>query len=339
MGQVAAGHGLQTLAQGGDGDVVFLGDTGLFGLCASAFFVSGLTRSGGFDFQTLVGDGGVLEGQQGVGHFADLVLATHGGDDDGLVAASQATHGRRHGRDRRSDHLGQPQTEQDRQNQGHGHADAQSDLGGGEGGALIFDGGGLAAGLSLDDRVEGGVDRLHHLRRNLAFRQSQGFGAGFRTAGQTHLGINDRGLIGADRLGQGHYALIGAGNMGRQRRHFLDARAEAGLVPLDPLQVIRLPGQDIGQNGALLLVHRPLQLAGLGRDRLGQGHRLLGRLQLANLHEDHHAQRDDHRHDQGEGPRQLAGNSYVVQVHRGRSCLLQCDARRRRPTRNQVFRD
>ncbi len=110
-------HRIQALGQGGEGDAVLFGRLGLFGLDAGPLFLDRATLGGRLDLKGFLGDGGVLEGLDGGGHLADLVLAARGRDGDRGVARSQATHGRRHRRQRLGQNIGQHHRHAARQRQ------------------------------------------------------------------------------------------------------------------------------------------------------------------------------------------------------------------------------
>jgi hypothetical protein len=73
MGQVAVGQMVKRFGQGADGRRVGLGLGGFFGLALGALGLGQPTLLDGLAFQPLLGDGGVLEAEHGVGHLADLV--------------------------------------------------------------------------------------------------------------------------------------------------------------------------------------------------------------------------------------------------------------------------
>ncbi|MNX62381.1 hypothetical protein D3C86_933400 [compost metagenome] len=311
VGQVTAGHGLQALGQGGNGDAVLFGGARLLSLDAGALVLGGLTLGHGLGFQTGVGDGGVLEGRHGRGHLADLVLAAHGRDDDRGVAAGEATHGRGHRQQRLAEQVGQQEGHGGGDDQGQNNAADQHharrlghlDLNVAEDASLF--------GLLGDQRTQGVLGRADVLV-GCAFTTDHGHGLGIgrRIDGQSASGLHDvLGPFVSGGVGRADFIAAGRIQLGDPVQALVEVLAVRGQA----LQIIDVMRQQEAAIAAFLTRQIELRGLGLALHRRGAGAihpRLLHRV---HLHEHGHAHDGDGGDDDSESRHQFSFDLQIAQ--------------------------
>ncbi|MND76338.1 hypothetical protein D3C80_679830 [compost metagenome] len=311
VGQVAAGHGLQALGQGGNGDAVLFGGARLLSLDAGALVLGGLSLGHGLGFQTGVGDGGVLEGRHGRSHLADLILAAHGRHEDRGVACGQAAHGRGHGQQRLAQHVGQ--------HEGHGCGDdqGQDDAADQHHPHRLGDG---VLNLAIDaallglffhqgfQRVLGRTDVF--IRRAFATDHGDGLGVGGGISDQDAACLDHvLGPLSGGGAGGAHLILAGA----VQLSDAIEALAEVLAVRGQTLQIIGVPRQQEAAIAAFLTRQIEFGRLGLALGRRGADAIHPRAFQRVHLHEHRHAHGDDGQDDDGEGRHQLLLDLQIAQ--------------------------
>ncbi|MNI43814.1 hypothetical protein D3C73_981570 [compost metagenome] len=273
-----------------------------------AFSIGGEARGLGLGFQPHLLLGVLPEGQDGVGHTADLVVTADRRDGDVQIAAGQTAHGAGHGLHRAAQGADQPQGRRHGDAQRQHPADGEGDVGLGEGGGLSLGARLGLNGLLLADRT----DRLANVGQ--ARRRGdlgQGGALGRRIARQGHdvRGALFKGGGGGDQA----LLLAGVGALDVGRSQVRHPRLHIGAALVEGLDEAGVAIGDVTAHGVLLLDgggHQTVRrLHHLARGQVRRIGALQGRHAPQNDQGGRPARRD-HRH---EGQDQLLGDGQVLQ--------------------------
>ena len=312
MRQVALGHGRKAGGQAAQGHAVLFGDPGLFGLVGGALLLGQRALRQGLGFDPLLLDRRVAEGQNGLAHLAELVLALRAGHLDGGVPAHQLAHVADHLEDRAHDGARQGPARQQGDQAGRGQADNKADQG--RAGLIVLrlaDRRQVDFGLALDG-LDGLFDRRDVFVRDAVRRhQAARLFTARRIPGQGHRQRADvlvplvGGLFGPVGIRDARVAGV--------LSDFFQGLLELGAMPVQPLQVVGVVRQQEAAQRILLLGQAELRYPDRPIGGVGELALIPDLAQRKQIVGDRHAHDGDGAQHHREGDKQFPPNGQVGQ--------------------------